>query len=296
MGTYLPLTGGTLTGKLHLPENVQDDSVPTLSFGPRNNSGFGFAAVDDIPDWQALMVFLDGWPVATFQTNGPHQFSNQLQLPRDRPNKPGYTFAAMYGSGLYGSEPAEGAEVVGISIKTVSRFEVREDYVTTTVPLLLPADPTTALGAVTKQYVDAAVAAGGGGGVTGDYLPLTGGTLTGALMLTPGTAALPAVTFGVTNTGIHGGSSAIRFATNGANRFLIDVSSITSLVPINLPADPTNLLEAATKQYVDSTRWLAAASSMRRAMACSTAGKTQRGLRSLAAERVEIFSRSPVAR
>lgn len=45
-------------------------------------------------------------------------------------------------------------------------------------PLILNADPTAALGAATKQYVDARV------GGTG-YLPTTGGTLTGGLSIAP---------------------------------------------------------------------------------------------------------------
>jgi hypothetical protein len=63
---------------------------------------------------------------------------------------------------------------------------------TLTGPLVLKADPGTALGAATKQYVDAAAAAAG----TGIFLPLTGGTLTGALTLpaAPPATALNAAT------------------------------------------------------------------------------------------------------
>ena len=46
---------------------------------------------------------------------------------------------------------------------------------TMTGPLILSADPTAALGAASKQYVDAVRT------LTGNYLPLAGGTLTGAL-------------------------------------------------------------------------------------------------------------------
>jgi hypothetical protein len=59
---------------------------------------------------------------------------------------------------------------------------------TVTGPVTLAADPTTALGAATKQYVDARV---GGSG----YLPTTGGTMTGPLILAADpTAALGTVT------------------------------------------------------------------------------------------------------
>ena len=58
---------------------------------------------------------------------------------------------------------------------------------TMTGPLILSADPTVALGAATKQYVDSRV------GGTG-YLPLSGGTLTGPLTLSgaPTTALMAA--------------------------------------------------------------------------------------------------------
>ena len=67
---------------------------------------------------------------------------------------------------------------------------------TLTGPLILAADPTVALGAATKQYVDAKVPAGG-------YLPLSGGVMTGAITLVPGNtvtgaAATRRSTFGAT--------------------------------------------------------------------------------------------------
>jgi hypothetical protein len=49
--------------------------------------------------------------------------------------------------------------------------------------ITLLADPTAPLHAATKQYVDAKVAEGGGSG--GDFLPLSGGTLTGPLAMSP---------------------------------------------------------------------------------------------------------------
>ena len=50
---------------------------------------------------------------------------------------------------------------------------------TMTGPLVLSGDPTQPMEAATKQYVDQH----GGGGPSGDYLPLSGGTLTGPLTL-----------------------------------------------------------------------------------------------------------------
>lgn len=55
-------------------------------------------------------------------------------------------------------------------------------------PLTLAADPTLDLHAATKAYVDAHAGSGGGGA----YLPLAGGTVTGALGVNLNTVALPA--------------------------------------------------------------------------------------------------------
>jgi hypothetical protein len=59
---------------------------------------------------------------------------------------------------------------------TISRVDGR---------VTLNGDPTAAMHAATKQYVDAKV-------VTGAYLPLAGGTLTGHLLINPGTLTVPA--------------------------------------------------------------------------------------------------------
>src|SRR5215469_194317 len=62
---------------------------------------------------------------------------------------------------------------------------------TMTGPLVLPGNPTTALQATTKQYVDAGLAVAG----QGVFLPLSGGTMTGLLVLSgPPTAPLNAAT------------------------------------------------------------------------------------------------------
>lgn len=58
---------------------------------------------------------------------------------------------------------------------------------------------------------------------------------------------------GDTNTAIRfPAADTVSIETNGTERFKVENSTITSTVPIVLPADPTLPLQAATKEYVDT--------------------------------------------
>lgn len=100
---------------------------------------------------------------------------------------------------------------------------------TLTGPLILAASPTSSLQAATKGYADAQVATA---------LPLAGGTLTGALSL----AADPTS------------------SSQAATKHYVDTQVTTALPlsggtlsgPLALPASPTTALQAAPKQYVDA--------------------------------------------
>ncbi len=103
---------------------------------------------------------------------------------------------------------------------------------------LVPA--TVAIQAVSKQYVDTAVSS-----ITGSYVPTTGGTMTGPLLL----------------------SSDPTSAQQAADKHYVD-DSVGSLLPISggsltgpltLAADPVAALQAATKEYVDANGGNAAA-------------------------------------
>ena len=132
---------------------------------------------------------------------------------------------------------------------------------TLTGPLTLAADPTTALQAATKEYVDGQVATA---------LPKTGGTLTGALSLpadptsslqaatkhyvdSQSAAALP--TSGGTLTGpltlAADPTAALQPATKAYADARVLRSGDTLTGPLTLAADPTTALQAATKEYVD---------------------------------------------
>jgi hypothetical protein len=58
--------------------------------------------------------------------------------------------------------------------------------------------------------------------------------------------------FGNEQTGIYGGNVQVQFAADGINVLNLQKTVIGALVPIQLPADPTTTMQAATKQYVDN--------------------------------------------
>ncbi len=80
--------------------------------------------------------------------------------------------------------------------------------------------------AATKAYVDAAV--------TGSFVPLAGGTMTGTLVLPAGTAAAPSLQFtGSTNTGISAATAnTFSFDTNGVERMNISTTAINTILPL----------------------------------------------------------------
>jgi hypothetical protein len=113
-------------------------------------------------------------------------------------------------------------------------------------PIALPADPTAALHAATKQYVDTKA---------GAYLPLAGGTMTGVISMT-GSGTTP-MRFGAEATGNYNvtmlaAEGGMVWQFNSTALFTLTKTELQANKPLLLSADPTAALEAATKQYVDS--------------------------------------------
>lgn len=133
---------------------------------------------------------------------------------------------------------------------------------TMTGPLVLAADPTAPLQAASKQYVDNAVAAGGGTGT------LTSTAIDNALGFAPvsPSAMSSAIAAAQTTTPSYTSvtlSGAIIGSTQAATKAYVDaaISGVSSsaftggtlTLPLILAANPTTNLGAATKQYVDSS-------------------------------------------
>ena len=102
--------------------------------------------------------------------------------------------------------------------------------------LVLSGDPATALGAATKQYVDAINSS-----ITtslADKISSAGGTMTGFLNL----SSAP-------TSNLH---AATKLYVDTANALAVKKSGDTMSGALVLAADPANAMEAATKQYVDA--------------------------------------------
>jgi hypothetical protein len=91
------------------------------------------------------------------------------------------------------------------------------------------------------------------GGI-GQYLSISPTVITNGApaAFVPGSATASAMNFGTPGTGIYGDSGHVNMTVAGVNRFTLSNGNLIMTVPINLPSDPVNPLDAATKQYVDN--------------------------------------------
>jgi hypothetical protein len=190
------LAGDTMTGALTLP--VGSAAAPALMMGDTNSGLIGGA------DSVAIVA---GGVARLTQANGSLTSTTPLRLLNGTVAAPAYSFTGDTDTGMY----LAGADQLGFTAGGVQRFMIDATALTSAVPILLPANPTTALQAATKQYVDSAV-------TSGSIVDSTARTAAAAAQATAD-AALPKV--GGTMTGF-----------------------------ITLHADPTSPLHAATRQYV----------------------------------------------
>jgi hypothetical protein len=112
---------------------------------------------------------------------------------------------------------------------TKSVLGFNEDYVAATVPLRILTAPTLDEHAVSKKYVDDKVAAGGG--ATGAYLPLSGGTLTGPITMPVGTV------MNFTNTySMFTGNGGVSFRFGATDLLAASSTGIYAYKPLITPA------------------------------------------------------------
>lgn len=202
---YLPLAGGTMTGTLYINVGTAQvfggvaDAATSPYFSKNAGGDFiignnGSAAVQ-IRKTDRVATFLavpqcSSAPVNTADLTNKAYVDSKVGsgfLPLAGGTLTGPLridvasgFALMFGpaTDFYGMYKSLGG-MLRVEKSGVVLFEFGTTTHASLKPITLPADPTVDMEAATKKYVDTKVAAGGG---AGSYLPLAGGTMTGAIV------------------------------------------------------------------------------------------------------------------
>jgi hypothetical protein len=159
-GAYLPLAGGTMTGGITLPTTVQ-----SLTFGTSTYNVFGASG--------GIAMRYGTANIANFTATGT-TFFQKITTPA---TGQGVEFGS---GGAYLSKVGTG---IGVYSGGGLRLTLDATKHTSTVPLVLPADPTAALEAATKQYVDSKAGATIVSVATGATEPAASGYPEGALLV-----------------------------------------------------------------------------------------------------------------
>jgi hypothetical protein len=223
----LPIIGGTLTGNLTVPTGT--DTAPSLLFG----SGLGASGHGG-----ELVFTVSALPRASIGTNGistPYQMIGKAGAA----SSPSFSFTGDLNTGFYNAGP----DSIGVSVGGTLRATFNVGDLTTTVPIVLPADPTADMQAVTKQYVDVLVASGvsaidataranaAAAQATADAaLPKAGGTMSGIITMPTSAVTAPGINHsGSTQTGIYFPSAGVvGFAVSGINALSVSATAITA--------------------------------------------------------------------
>jgi hypothetical protein len=128
------------------------------------------------------------------------------------------------------------AQSTALRFGTVSVIGFNQDEVVAAVPFRLVAAPTTDMQVANKKYVDDKVAAGGG--ATGAYLPLAGGTMTGGITLP---TTVQGLTFGTSTYNVFGASGGIAMRYGTANIANFTATGATFFQKITTPATGVGL-------------------------------------------------------
>jgi hypothetical protein len=131
-GAYLPLAGGTMTGVITLPTTVQ-----SLTWGASTYNIFG----------------ANGGVAVRFGNANIVNFTSTTATFYQKITTAGTGQGVEFGSG--GGYLAKVGTGIGAYCGGQQRLVIGATEHTSSVPIVLPADPTTALQAAPKQYIDA---------------------------------------------------------------------------------------------------------------------------------------------
>ena len=267
---YLPLAGGTMTGTINVAGST-GLKWPTSGIGTQDSAGtVAFAAQD------GSILFEIGTAAATSRkplivplpTSNIHAANKQYvdesiaalsganYLPLAGGTMTGTLYtnagtAQVFGAvadaatSPYLSKNAGGDFIIGNNGSTAVQIRKTDRVATFLAVPQCSSAPINTADLVNKAYVDSKV----GGG----FLPLTGGTLTGPLLIDVTSGFALKLGSSTDFYGLYKAlSGTLRVEKGGAILFEFASAGHTSLKPITLPADPTVDMEAATKKYVDA--------------------------------------------
>jgi hypothetical protein len=241
--------GDTMTGALRLSNGTQ--ALPAVNFGDTATGLFRRAA-------NQIGLSCNNYEVMSWSSNGTASFYANIKGNDGGPTAPSYTFTSQNNTGFYFASSALHWTIVG-----TEKLSLSATAMISAVPITLPADPTSALHAATKQYADLKVAK-------------TGDTMTGDLIVAKATPTITMVKSAATQnailqsysvdqprwamafansvpeTGGNTGSNFSVIAYSDAGAYLgpaFDIHRDDQLCYVK--GDPTAPLGVATKQYVD---------------------------------------------
>jgi hypothetical protein len=263
-------TGVTLVAKL----NPAFDALYSTHSGPvappvpltgqpwfdTSTAGTALLKIYDGTAWRTVWSMNTGTGVITFPTANyvlktGDTMTGALLLPDGTAALPAYSFSGDPNTGVWRSA----ADTLALVTGGTPRLTASTLVLTGTLPLSLPAG-TAAAPALMLGDTDSGLAGGNNiiyfstSGVSRVSVSTAYLSSTLPVALPLGTAAAPSVVLtGDANTGMWSpGADLLAFSANGVEKLRIASTTLTTTVPIILPADPANPLEAATKQYVDA--------------------------------------------
>lgn len=247
-----------------------DDAIVFVKFNKANveNPPYLFLNVNntgDIPIEIAEPEWVAGTSLCFIYKNGKW---NAQQYPKA--NNQSVGLVALVDNINSNSDRFDGAAATPKAVKIaydIANAALPKAGGTMTGNLVLNAAPTVDLGAATKKYVDDAIAGVSGGNISGDYLPLTGGTLTGAVNLQNSSLSLVFNENEVVNKLSYGSirmddtansavtihnTNSLRFSNNRNANVVLALGKNALGGSLTGLAEPTTDDAAANKAYVDN--------------------------------------------